>query len=54
MPKILLIIMATIPGLLLLLVVASFGEVLWKLESGDFPWYRFAVEEIEYNKPVAY
>ncbi|MFZ5591481.1 MAG: DUF6544 family protein, partial [Bacillota bacterium] len=34
--------------------VPSAGEVLWKLESGDFPWYRFAVEDIEYNKPVAY
>lgn len=26
------------------------GEVTWKLEEGDFTWYRFRVKEIEYNK----
>lgn len=30
------------------------GEVIWKLKSGDFSWYRFEVTDIEYNKPVVY
>lgn len=34
--------------------VPTAGEVLWKLEDGDFVWYRFTVEDIEYNKPVVY
>ncbi|WP_066636427.1 DUF6544 family protein [Desulfolucanica intricata] len=30
------------------------GEVIWKLKSGDFSWYRFEITEIEYNTPVVY
>lgn len=30
------------------------GEVTWKLEEGDFTWYRFRVKEIEYNKAELY
>ncbi|WP_258360175.1 DUF6544 family protein [Moorella sulfitireducens] len=34
--------------------VPTRGQVIWKLESGDFNWYHFEVTEIEYNKPVVY
>ncbi len=27
-------------------------EVNWKLESGDFKWYKLEVHDVEYNKPV--
>ena len=30
------------------------GEVIWKLQSGDFSWYHFEITDIEYNKPVVY
>lgn len=30
------------------------GEVTWELDSGDFTWYRFTVEEMEYNNPAVY
>ncbi|MCL5056654.1 MAG: hypothetical protein M1130_01385 [Actinobacteria bacterium] len=29
------------------------GEVIWKLDTGDFNWYRFEITEIEYNKTGA-
>jgi len=31
--------------------VPAKGEVEWKLETGDFNWYRFEVLDIEYNNP---
>ncbi|AGL03382.1 DUF6544 family protein [Desulfoscipio gibsoniae] len=34
--------------------VPTKGEVIWKLESGDFNWYQFEVNEIEYNNPAVY
>lgn len=34
--------------------VPSRGEVVWKLDTGDFPWYRFEITEIEYNRPKMY
>ncbi|SFG38633.1 hypothetical protein SAMN05660649_01516 [Desulfotomaculum arcticum] len=30
------------------------GEVIWKLQSGNFSWYHFEITDIEYNKPVVY
>lgn len=30
------------------------GDVTWKLKTGDFTWYRFELEELEYNHPAAY
>ncbi|MGI6486507.1 MAG: hypothetical protein GX759_03900 [Thermoanaerobacterales bacterium] len=27
------------------------GEVIWKLDKGDFNWYQFEVTQMEYNKP---
>ncbi len=29
--------------------VPSKGEVIWKLENGDFSWFQFQVQEAEYN-----
>ncbi len=29
-------------------------EVLWRLKEGDFPYARFRVREIEYNRPEKY
>lgn len=30
------------------------GEGVWKLDSGDFPYIRVEITEIEYNKPLIY
>lgn len=30
------------------------GEVIWKLEEGDFNWYQFEITEVEYNIPLIY
>ncbi|MBO8166668.1 MAG: hypothetical protein H0Z25_05575 [Kosmotoga sp.] len=30
------------------------GKVVWKLETGDFTWFKFEITEIEYNLPVVY
>lgn len=30
------------------------GEVIWKLDTGDFNWFQFELTEIEYNKPFVY
>lgn len=30
------------------------GDVIWKLETGDFNWFQFEITEIEYNKPLLY
>lgn len=29
------------------------GDVIWKLETGDFDWYRWEITEIEYNTAMA-
>jgi len=34
--------------------VPTRGDVTWKLKTGDFHWYRFEVEDMEFNKPVIY
>lgn len=34
--------------------VASKGDIIWKLKTGDYHWYRFEVKEIEYNKLASY
>ncbi|MCG8400489.1 MAG: hypothetical protein MJA84_02720 [Firmicutes bacterium] len=34
--------------------VPTRGDVIWKLKTGDFNWYKFEVKKIEYNKPFAY
>ena len=34
--------------------IPSKGEVVWKLKTGDFSWYRFEITEIEYNRPAVY
>jgi len=34
--------------------IPSAGEVIWRLETGDFTWYRFEINDIEYNKPESY
>lgn len=30
--------------------VASKGDIIWKLITGDYHWYHFEVKEIEYNQ----
>lgn len=30
------------------------GEVIWKLKTGDFDWYRWEITEVEYDKPAVY
>lgn len=30
------------------------GKTVWKLDTGDFEWYRFEVVEFEYNTPEPY
>jgi len=30
------------------------GEVTWKLDDGDFTWFKFEIKDINYNKPVVY
>lgn len=34
--------------------VPSQGDLIWKLDTGDFHWYHFKVKEIEYNNPSRY
>lgn len=34
--------------------IPSAGEVIWRLETGDYNWYRFEINDIEYNKPAVY
>jgi hypothetical protein len=34
--------------------IPSAGEVIWRLETGDYNWYRFEINDIEYNKPAGY
>jgi len=34
--------------------VASQGDIIWKLKTGDYHWYHFEVKEIEYNKLARY
>lgn len=36
------------------LKIPTKGEVIWKLETGDFSWYHFNITEIEYNNPSVY
>ena len=36
------------------MMVPSQGDLIWKLDSGDFHWYHFKVKELEYNKPFRY
>lgn len=30
------------------------SEVTWKLNSGDFTWYKLEITEIEYNSQTIY
>ncbi len=32
--------------------VPTKGEVTWKLDDGDFTWYRFEITDIEYNSTL--
>jgi hypothetical protein len=34
--------------------IPSQGDITWKLKTGDFHWYHFNVEEMEYNKAERY
>ena len=34
--------------------VASKGDIIWKLKTGDYHWYHFEVKEIEYNELASY
>lgn len=34
--------------------VPSQGDIIWKLETGDFHWYHFEVKEMEYNKAARF
>jgi len=34
--------------------VPTKGEVTWELEEGDFKWFVFEVQEIQYNQPTHY
>lgn len=36
------------------ILAPSRGEVVWKLKSGDFNWYQFEVEQLEFNNPTVY
>ncbi|MFW6119440.1 MAG: DUF6544 family protein [Petrotogales bacterium] len=35
-------------------MIPTKGEVTWKLDDGDFTWYRFEITDIEYNKTESY
>jgi len=30
------------------------GQVIWKLDTGDFDWYHWEITGVEYNKPSIY
>lgn len=34
--------------------IPSAGEVVWKLETGDYNWYQYQMKDIEYNNPSVY
>ncbi len=34
--------------------VPTKGEVTWKLDEGDFNWFVFEVQEVQYNQPTIY
>lgn len=34
--------------------IPSAGEVIWRLETGDYNWFQFEIQDIEYNKPAGY
>ena len=34
--------------------ISSKTDVIWKLKSGDFNWYKCEITDIDYNKPVIY
>ena len=34
--------------------VPTGAEVIWKLKTGDFSWYKLKITEVEYNKPTLY
>jgi hypothetical protein len=34
--------------------IPSQGEIIWKFESGDFNWFNWEIEAIEYNTPQLY
>ncbi|MCL6611530.1 MAG: hypothetical protein K6T66_08325 [Peptococcaceae bacterium] len=34
--------------------IPAAGEVVWRLETGDYSWYRTEITDIEYNKPAGY
>jgi hypothetical protein len=34
--------------------VPSKGDVIWKLKDGDFNYYKWEIEAIEYNIPEQY
>lgn len=34
--------------------IPATGEVIWKLETGDYNWYQFEIKDVEYNKPAGY
>ncbi|MDD3653135.1 MAG: hypothetical protein PHO01_02935 [Desulfotomaculaceae bacterium] len=34
--------------------IPAAGEVIWKLETGDYNWYQFEIKDVEYNKPSVY
>jgi len=36
------------------MMVLVSGEAIWHLESGDFPYIRLEITDIEYNTPSAY
>lgn len=35
-------------------IVPSQGDLIWKLNTGDFHWYHFEVNDVEYNKLARY
>lgn len=34
--------------------IGNVSEVMWKLKSGDFTWFKLEITELEYNKPFRY
>lgn len=34
--------------------VPTDGQITWKLKDGDYLWYKFVVDDLQFNRPVLY
>lgn len=34
--------------------IPSSGEIIWRLDTGDFNWFHWEIEDVEYNNPNIY